>query len=191
VCPFNPSARGGYLAFLGRVSPEKGVDRAIDIAHRAGMRLRIAAKVDRDDERYFRSRIAPLLDRAGVQGAGAHFMGELGEADKPAFLGNAGALLFPIEWPEPFGLAVIEAMSCGTPVIAQRRGAVPEIVEDGVTGFIVDSVEEAVAAVPRALSLDRRGVRARFEERFSAERMARDYLSVYRALGVRHGARAA
>ncbi|MGQ0653124.1 MAG: glycosyltransferase family 4 protein [Betaproteobacteria bacterium] len=196
VCPFNPalrpSARGNYLAFLGRVSPEKGVDRAIEVARLGGMRLRIAAKVDRDDERYFRSQIVPLLDDAEIQGAGAHFVGEVGEADKPGFLGNAAALLFTIDWPEPFGLAMIEAMSCGTPVVAFRRGAVQEIVEDGVTGFIVDSVDEAVAAVRRALALDRRRVRARFEERFTAERMARDYLSVYRALGLRHaGARAA
>lgn len=182
VCPLNPAvnSRSGYLAFLGRVSQEKGLDKAIEVARRAGMRLRIAAKVDRADERYFRSSIAPLLDDAEAQ-----FIGEVNEADKPGFLGNAGALLFPIDWPEPFGLAMIEAMSCGTPVIATRRGAVPEIVEDGLTGFVVDSIEEAVAAVPRALALDRRRVRARFEERFSAERMARDYLSVYRALGLR------
>jgi len=144
------------------------------------MRLRIAAKVDRDDERYFRSQIVPLLDDSEIQ-----FAGEVSEADKPAFLGNAAALLFTIDWPEPFGLAMIEAMSCGTPVVALRRGAVPEIVEDGVTGYIVDSTEEAVGAVRRAVTLDRRRVRARFEERFSAERMARDYLSVYRALGLR------
>jgi len=187
VCPFNPglkalnpAAAGPYLAFLGRVSPEKGLDRAIEVARRAALRLRIAAKVDREDERYFRNRIVPMLDDSEIQ-----FSGEVGEGDKPGFLGNAGALLFLIDWPEPFGLAMIEAMSCGTPVIAARRGAVPEIVEDGVTGFIVDSIDEAVAAVPRALALDRRRVRARFEERFSAERMARDYLSVYRALGLR------
>lgn len=187
VCPFNPVARGGYLAFLGRVSPEKGLDRAIEVARRTGMRLRIAAKVDREDERYFRASIVPLLDDSEVQ-----FAGEVSEADKPSFLGNAAALLFTIDWPEPFGLAMIEAMSCGTPVIAQRRGAVAEIVEEGVSGFIVGSIDEAVAAVPRALALDRRRVRAAFEERFTAERMARDYLSVYRALGLRRaGARAA
>jgi glycosyltransferase involved in cell wall biosynthesis len=183
VCPFNPAPRGHrgpYLAFLGRVSPEKGLDRAIEIAKRANMRLRIAAKVDDADEDYFRERIAPLIDSRLIE-----FVGEVDEAQKPAFLGNASALLFPVDWPEPFGLAMIEAMSCGTPVIASRRGAVPEIVEDGVTGFIVETIDEAVAAVPRALALDRRRVRARFEERFSAERMARDYLSVYRALGLR------
>jgi glycosyltransferase involved in cell wall biosynthesis len=180
VCPFNPAPRGGYLAFLGRVSPEKGLERAIAVARRAGLRLRIAAKIDRADEHHWRQRIAPLIDGEFIE-----FIGELGEADKPAFLGHATALLFPIDWPEPFGLAMIEAMSCGTPVIAWPNGSVPEIVEHGLTGLIVESVEEAAAAVPLAARLDREHVRLRFEERFSAARMARDYLSVYRALKVR------
>lgn len=190
ICPFNPafhpSSRGGYLAFLGRVSPEKGLERAIEIARRAGARLRIAAKVDAQDESYFKARIRPLLELPGIE-----FLGEVGEAGKPALLGNATALLFPIDWPEPFGLAMIEALSCGTPVIAWPKGAVPEIVEQGITGFIVDSVEAAVRALEAAARLDRARVRQRFEQRFSAERMARDYLSVYRALGRRRALAAA
>jgi glycosyltransferase involved in cell wall biosynthesis len=178
VCPYNPSPRGEYLAFLGRVSPEKGLERAIEIACRAEVRLRIAAKIDAVDERYFRSRIAPRLAHPLIE-----FVGELDEPQKPAFLGNARALLFPIDWPEPFGLAMIEAMSCGTPVIAWPKGAVPEIVEHGVTGLIVRSLDEAVAAARSVGELDRLQVRERFEERFSAARMARDYLAVYRALG--------
>jgi len=177
VCPFNPAARGGYLAFLGRLSPEKGIERAIEIARRCGRRLRIAAKIDRAEEAYYRSRVAPLLSDPLVE-----FIGEVGEAEKPGFLGNAAALLFPIDWPEPFGLAMIEAMSCGTPVIAWPNGAVPEIVEHGVTGLIVRSIEEAVHAVQEVSRLDRGGVRRRFEERFSAARMARDYLAIYRSL---------
>ena len=179
VCPYNPSPRGRYLAFLGRVSPEKGLDRAIHIARRAGTRLRIAAKVDPVDEVYFRTRIVPLL------GGDIEFLGELGEADKPAFLGNAAALVFPIDWPEPFGLAMIEAMSCGTPVLAWRNGAVPEIVEDGVSGFVVDSIDAALARIPALAALDRARVRQRFEARFSAWRMAHDYLAVYRSLARR------
>jgi glycosyltransferase involved in cell wall biosynthesis len=177
VCPFNPAPRGPYFAFLGRVSPEKGVDRAIQVARRAGVKLRIAAKVDQADERYFRERIAPLI------GGDVQFIGELAERDKPAFLGNASGLLFPIDWPEPFGLAMIEAMSCGTPVLAWRNGAVPEIVEHGVSGFIVDSVDAAVAHLPRLSALDRSQVRRRFETRFTAARMAQEYLGVYRSLG--------
>ena len=181
VCPFNPAPRGGYLAFLGRVSPEKGLDRAIAIARRAGMRLRIAAKIERGpDERHWRERIAPLIDGEFIE-----FIGELDEARKPAFLGNATALLFPIDWPEPFGLAMIESMSCGTPVIAWPNGSVPEVVDHGVTGLVVGSVEEAAAAVAVAARLDRERVRLRFEERFSAARMARDYLAVYRTLKTR------
>jgi glycosyltransferase involved in cell wall biosynthesis len=184
VCPFNPamhpSARAGYFAFLGRVSPEKGLDRAIEIARRANVRLRIAAKIDAADEEYFRSQIVPLLALPGIE-----FIGEVNEEGKPGFLGNATALLFPIDWPEPFGLAMIEAMSCGTPVIAWPHGAVPEVVENGRTGFVVDSIDAAVAALEKAARLDRFQVRARFEERFSAARMAQDYLSVYRALGRR------
>ena len=181
VCPFNPVPRGGYLAFLGRISPEKGVERAVAIARRAGMRLRIAAKVDRGaDERYWRERVAALIDGSQVE-----FMGEVGEAQKPVFLGNAAALLFPIDWPEPFGLAMIEAMSCGTPVIGWANGSVPEVIDHGVTGLIVNSVEEAANAVPQALRMDRAAVRRRFDERFSAARMARDYLAVYRTLRAR------
>jgi glycosyltransferase involved in cell wall biosynthesis len=177
VCPYNPAPRGQYLAFLGRISPEKGLDRAIEVARRAGMRLRIAAKIDRADESYWRSRIAPLVSDPLIE-----FIGEVSEEDKPALLGNATALLFPIEWPEPFGLAMIEAMSCGTPVIAWPHGSVPEIVDEGVTGLIVSSIDEAVAAVHDVAGLSRAQVRRRFEERFSAARMARDYLSVYRSL---------
>jgi glycosyltransferase involved in cell wall biosynthesis len=177
VCPYNPAPRGEYLAFLGRVSPEKGIERAIEIAKRARMHLRIAAKVDRTEEHYWRTRVAPLVSDPLID-----FIGEVGEAQKPTFLGNAAALLFPIDWPEPFGLAMIEAMSCGTPVIAWPHGSVPEVVEHGVTGFIVDSVETAVSALAQARRLDRAQVRRRFDERFSAARMARDYLAVYRNL---------
>jgi glycosyltransferase involved in cell wall biosynthesis len=190
ICPFNPafhaSPRNGYFAFLGRVSPEKGLGRAIEIVRRAGSRLRIAAKIDPADHEHFETVIKPQLGSRGIE-----FVGELNEAQKPAFLGNAIALLFPIDWPEPFGLAMIEAMSCGTPVIAWANGAVPEIVEDGVTGCIVDSIEAAVAALEKAARLDRALVRRRFEERFSAQRMARDYLSVYRTLGRRRAMAAA
>jgi glycosyltransferase involved in cell wall biosynthesis len=182
VCPLNPSpprGAGRYLAFLGRVSQEKGLERAIEIARRAGVRLRIAAKVEAgSDERYFHERVAPLL-----RGPLVEFLGEVDETGKPAFLGNAAALLFPIDWPEPFGLAMIESMSCGTPVIAWPNGSVPEILDEGVTGFVVDSIDKAVSAVQKATMLDRSRVRARFEQRFSAARMARDYLAVYRSLG--------
>ena len=167
----------GYLAFLGRISPEKRVDRAIEIAHRAGRPLRIAAKVDPVDQFYFERTIEPLLDDPLV-----NFIGEIGEVDKNAFLGEAAALLFPIDWPEPFGLVLIEAMATGTPVIAFGSGSVPEIIEEGVTGFIVDDVESAAAAVPLALQLDRATVRRRFEQRFTAERMALDYVSIYEGL---------
>jgi glycosyltransferase involved in cell wall biosynthesis len=186
VCPHNPAPRGGYYAFLGRVSPDKGIERAIGIARRANVRLKIAAKIDREDADYFNERIVPLLSTPGVQ-----FVGEVNEAQKPAFLGNATALLFPIDWPEPFGLAMIEAMSCGTPVIAWKNGAVPEVVEPGRTGFIVESMDEAMAALEKAARLDRLAVRERFEERFSAARMAQDYLAVYRALGRRRAVAAA
>ncbi len=180
VCPFNGSPRGGYLAFLGRVSPEKGLERAIAIARAAGTRLRIAAKVDAADQRYFRDEIAPLLGDPLIE-----FLGEVSERQKWDLLGNARALLFPIDWPEPFGLAMIEAMSCGTPVIAWPHGAVPEIVDPGVTGYIVGSVAEAAAAAGGIARLDREQVRLRFEERFSAARMARDYVQVYRSLSER------
>jgi glycosyltransferase involved in cell wall biosynthesis len=168
---------GGYLAFLGRISPEKRPDRAIQIAVQAGMPLKIAAKVDKVDELYFRQQIEPLLDQPGIE-----FIGEINEREKTEFLGEARALLFPIDWPEPFGLSVIEAMACGTPVLAFNCGAVTEIIDPGVTGVIVETMPEAVARLPEALALDRRAVRRRFEERFTATRMAKDYLQVYRSL---------
>jgi glycosyltransferase involved in cell wall biosynthesis len=166
---------GKYLVFLGRVSPEKGVDRAIAIARGAGLPLKIAAKIDRGDREYFASQIEPLLATPGVE-----FLGEIDERAKTQLLGGALALLFPIDWPEPFGLAMIEAMACGTPVIAFRRGSVPEVVDPGVTGFIVTSIDEAVACVERARGLDRRECRRQFERRFCAARMAREYCSIYR-----------
>ena len=172
---FNP--RGGYFAFLGRISPEKGVDRTIKLARMLGVPLKIAAKVDRVDEDYFREQIAPLLKGPGVQ-----FIGEINEQEKTDFLGQALALMFLINWPEPFGLSTIEAMACGTPVLALRRGSVEEVVEDGLTGHIVDSIEEATFALPRVMALDRRAVRRRFEERFTATRMAKDYVRVYNSL---------
>ena len=177
LLPFSPRPRGGYLAFLGRISPEKRLDRAIEIARGAGMPLRVAAKVDNADKEYFERDIAPLLDTPGVE-----FIGEIGDADKAAFLGDAEALLFPIDWPEPFGLVMIEAMACGTPVIAWDCGSVREVVQHGVTGFIVRSIEEAIAAVSNLGAIDRRRVRAEFERRFSDEVMARRYTSVYRQL---------
>jgi glycosyltransferase involved in cell wall biosynthesis len=168
---------GGYLAFLGRISPEKRVDRAIRIARQLGMPLKIAAKIDAVDREYFTHAIAPLLDAPGVE-----YVGEVGEREKDELLGNALALLFPIEWPEPFGLVMIEAFACGTPVIAYRRGSVPEVIEEGVTGFMVDSMEDAIRAVERAGSLDRRACRDSFERRFTSERMANDYLRLYTEL---------
>jgi glycosyltransferase involved in cell wall biosynthesis len=170
-------AGGGYLAFLGRIAPEKRIDRAIRIAGRLGMPLKIAAKIDKVDEAYFRESIATLIEQPGVE-----YVGEISEREKAEFLGGAGALLFPIDWPEPFGLSMIEAMACGTPVLAFRCGSVPEVVDDGVTGLIVDSEDEAVRVMPRVLALDRRAVRRRFEERFSAARMTKGYLQVYHAL---------
>jgi glycosyltransferase involved in cell wall biosynthesis len=169
--------RGEYLAFLGRISPEKRPDRAIKIAKALSIPLKLAAKVDRADDNYFRTQIEPLLGGPGVE-----FVGEIDERQKTQFLGEAQALLFPVDWPEPFGLSMIEAMACGTPVLAFRCGSVPEIVEDGLTGVIVDTVEEAIAALPRVIALDRNKVRERFEQRFSATRMAEDYVGVYRSL---------
>jgi glycosyltransferase involved in cell wall biosynthesis len=162
------------LVFLGRVSVEKRVDRAIEIAKRAGLPLRIAAKVDPSDRNYFESTIEPLLDGPLIE-----FVGEIGPEEKNDLLGSALALLFPIDWPEPFGLVMIEAMACGTPVIAFRGGSVAEVVKDGVSGFVVDSVEEAVQAVARIAELDRRACRAWFEERFNVKRMVDEYLEVY------------
>ena len=171
------SGSGDYLAFLGRISPDKGVSDSIDIAHRVGMPLKIAAKIDPTDRAYFDEVIAPTLNDPLVE-----YVGEIGEADKGVFLGEALAVLFPIRWPEPFGLVMIEAMATGTPVIAFPQGSVREIIEDGVTGIVVDNVNSAVASVPRAASLDRAMIRKRFEARFSAERMAQDYLSFYKAI---------
>ena len=168
---------GRYLAFLGRISPEKRPDRAIRIARAAGIPLKIAAKIDRVDEDYFRSEILPLIDDPAVE-----FIGEINEHEKTQFLGGAAALLFPVDWPEPFGLVMIEAMACGTPVLAFRCGSVPEVIEDGVTGKVVDTEEEAIAALPAILSYDRRAVRQRFEVGFTATRMADDYVSTYRHL---------
>ena len=173
---------GQYLAFLGRISPEKRCDRAIEIAKRLKLPLRIGAKVDPADRAYYAERIAPLMAHPLVK-----FVGEIADREKNEFLGNAIALLFPIDWPEPFGLVMIEAMACGTPVVAFRHGSVPEVLEDGVTGFIVDDIDEAVAATARCAQLDRRRIRARFEQRFSAERMARDYRRVYQQVR-RHAA---
>jgi glycosyltransferase involved in cell wall biosynthesis len=180
VCRFEPNPRGDYLAFLGRISPEKRPDRAVEIAARAGVPLRIAAKVDAADQQYFRTCIEPLLRQPHVE-----FVGEISEAQKAEFLGNARALLFPIDWPEPFGLVLIEAMSCGTPCIAWRAGSVPEVVDHGVNGWIVDSIASAVEAVKAVRLLDRRLVRQRFEQRFSAEQMARQYLKIYCELAKR------
>ena len=172
---FTAEPRGEpYLAFLGRISPEKRPDRAIAIAKRSGVPLRIAAKVDAADRAYFRDEIEPLLDHPLVE-----FIGEIGDAEKSAFLGNARALLFPIDWPEPFGLVMIEAMACGTPVVAWGCGSVFEVVEDGASGFVVGSEDEALAAVARIGRIDRGGVRQAFERRFTAEVMARNYLQLY------------
>ena len=172
---YKPS--GNYVAFLGRISPEKRPDRAIRIAQALGVRIKIAAKIDKVDEAYFRESIAPLFNQPGVE-----YIGEIDERSKSEFLGQASALLFPIDWPEPFGLSMIEAMACGTPVLAFRCGSVPEIVDPGVTGMIVDTMDEAIRVLPQVLALDRRAVRQKFEQRFSAARMAKDYAQVYRSL---------
>jgi glycosyltransferase involved in cell wall biosynthesis len=168
---------GNYLAFLGRISPEKGVDRAIEIALLAGIPLKIAAKVDHADQEYFDSVLRPHLDSPLVD-----FMGEIGYPDKGKFLGNAIALLFPINWPEPFGLVMIEAMACGTPVIAYSHGSVPEVIEESRTGFLVHDVPSAVRAIERLSAISREECRRQFEERFSARRMATDYVSIYKKL---------
>ena len=168
---------GKYLAFIGRISPEKRADRAVEIAQRVGLPLKIAAKVDRADREYFYEQIEPLLDHPLVE-----FVGEIGEREKNAFLGNAYALLFPIDWPEPFGLVMIEALACGLPVIAWRCGSVPEVIDDGVTGFVVDTIADAVKAVERIPELSRTRCREVFETRFSDHRMSHDYLRIYRHL---------
>ncbi|MBV8405680.1 MAG: glycosyltransferase family 4 protein [Gammaproteobacteria bacterium] len=190
-CSERPDGR--YLAFLGRIAPEKGPDVAIRVARRAGIPLRIAAKVDAADRVYFETVIEPLLDDPLIE-----FIGEIGAEHKPEFLANALALLFPIRWPEPFGLVMIEAMACGTPVIAWEGGSVPEVIEPGRTGFIVRSEREALAAIEQVGQLDRGAVRAAFERRFTARHMAEAYLDVYETLlaaprtvgGGRHGERA-
>lgn len=173
---YTPPAQpaGDYLAFLGRISPEKRPDRAIAIARQAGLPLKIAAKVDAADADYFEQVIRPLLDDPSIE-----FIGEIGDAQKSEFLGNARALLFPIDWPEPFGLVMIEAMACGTPVVAWRCGSVPEVIDPGVTGFIVEDEAAAVAAIERLDTLDRHQVREVFEQRFSAHAMAQRYLDLY------------
>lgn len=176
---------GDYLAFLGRISPEKRVDRAIEIAKQVGMPLRVAAKIDEADRSYFESEISDLLVNSDVE-----FVGEIGENDKTGFLGKAAALLFPIDWPEPFGLVMIEAMSCGTPVIAFRGGSVAEIIDEGVTGFIVESVEEAVEAWKKIPSLDRKAVHQRFLERFTSRTMCERYIEAYE-IGISEKKRAA
>jgi glycosyltransferase involved in cell wall biosynthesis len=168
---------GDYLAFLGRVSPEKGLDRAIEIARRTGHRLRVAAKIDRVDRDYYTRHIAALLRQPHVE-----FLGEIGERDKQELLGGARALVFPIHWPEPFGMVMVEAMACGTPVIAYRGGSVPEVIDHGVTGLICDGIDQAVAAVDRISELSRAACRAAFERRFTAARMASDYTAIYRRI---------
>ncbi|MFC3550886.1 glycosyltransferase family 4 protein [Lysobacter cavernae] len=172
--PFTPAPQGGYLAFLGRISPEKRLDRAIAIAQRAGLPLKVAAKVDAVDRAYFQQQIVPLLDDPSIE-----YIGEITDADKGDFLGNALALLFPIDWPEPFGLVMIEAMACGTPVIAWNCGSVPEVLDDGITGRIVTSEKQAVQAIDTVRKLDRRRIRTTFERRFSSAAMARDYVDIY------------
>jgi glycosyltransferase involved in cell wall biosynthesis len=170
---FSPKSEG-YLVFLGRISPEKRPDRAIAIAKATGKRLKMAAKVDPVDRNYFEEKIEPLLDHPLIE-----FVGEISDEQKSAFLGGADGLLFPIDWPEPFGLVMIEAMACGTPVLAYACGSAPEVVEDGLTGFLVRDEAEAVAAVGRLGELDRRAIRKRFEERFSATAMAMRYIELY------------
>jgi len=167
----------GYLAVLGRIAPEKGVDRAIKIAVRCGIPLKIAAKVDRADQDYYDEVVRPLIDHPLVD-----YIGEIGDHEKSDFLSGAIGLLVPIDWPEPFGLVMIEAMACGTPVIAYNRGSVPEIIDEGLTGFIVEDETSAVAAVDRLSGLSRPAVRKQFEARFTARRMALDYLAAYRSL---------
>ena len=171
--PVKPS----YFAFLGRIAPEKGVDRAIHIAREAGIPLKMAAKVDRADREYFEEKIKAQIDGTSVQ-----YIGEITDKDKSEFLSGALALLVPIDWPEPFGLVMIEAMACGTPVIAFNRGSVPEVIEDGLTGFIVEDEQGAIGATYRLPELSRERIRKRFEERFTARRMAQDYLAAYRGL---------
>jgi glycosyltransferase involved in cell wall biosynthesis len=171
--PIKPS----YFAFLGRIAPEKGIDRAISIARHCGVPLKIAAKVDNVDRKYFDEQIQPMIKPGNVE-----YIGEINDKEKSEFLSGAIVLLVPIDWPEPFGLVMIEAMACGTPVIAFNRGSVPEVIDDGLTGFIAEDINGAIGAVDRLGQLSREKIRKRFEERFTARRMAQDYLSVYRSL---------
>lgn len=168
---------GNYLAFLGRISPEKCPEQAIEVAKRVGMPLRIAAKVDPADREYFRAKIEPLLDHPLVE-----FLGEITDEEKNEFIGGAYALVCPYDWPEPFGLVLIEALACGTPVLAYRRGSIPEIIEHGVTGFITEHVAEMAESVARVGSIDRARCRAAFEAKFTARRMVQDYVECYRQL---------
>jgi|CXWL01.1.fsa_nt_gi glycosyltransferase involved in cell wall biosynthesis len=170
---FHPQSEG-YLAFLGRISPEKRPDHAIEIAKRTGLQLRIAAKVDPADQQYYRTEIEPLLDHPLIE-----FIGEISDAEKDDFIGNALALVCPYDWPEPFGLVLIEALACGTPVLAYRRGSIPEIIDDGITGFVCENLAEMAEAVERLPLIDRRRCRSAFDERFTADRMARDYVALY------------
>ena len=171
--PVKPS----YFGFLGRIAPEKGIDRAIRIAEHCGVPLKVAAKVDNADREYYEEKIKPMMQSANVE-----FIGEIKDSQKSEFLSGATVLLVPVDWPEPFGLVMIEAMACGTPVIAFNRGSVPEIIEDGVTGFIVEDINGAIGAVDRLSHLSRTNIRQKFEERFTSRRMAMDYLSIYRSL---------
>jgi glycosyltransferase involved in cell wall biosynthesis len=175
---------GNYLAFLGRIAPEKGPDQAIALAKRIGMPLRMAAKIDPADEHYFRTEIRPLLNHPLID-----FLGEITDVDKNEFLGHARALLCPYDWPEPFGLVLIEALACGTPVVAYRRGSIPEIIEDCATGFVCDGLDDMLAAMQRIPELDRRQCRRSFEQRFTVERMTQDYLRVYERVLDRTGQR--
>ncbi len=184
---FHPQA-GGYLAFLGRISPEKRPDHAIEIAKRTGLPLRMAAKVDPADRSYFEAEIEPLLDHPLIE-----FIGEISDAEKDEFVGNAIALVCPYDWPEPFGLVLIEALACGTPVLAYRRGSIPEIIDHGVTGFVCETVSEMADAVGQVFRIERHRCRASFDERFTADRMARDYVALYERLledGIAHATQA-
>jgi glycosyltransferase involved in cell wall biosynthesis len=175
--PVKPS----YFAFLGRIAPEKGIDRAIRIAQHCGMPLKIAAKVDRADQDYYDEQIKPMIKSS----SNVEYIGEIADKDKSEFLSGATVLLVPIDWPEPFGLVMIEAMACGTPVIAFNRGSVPEVIDDGLTGFIVEDINGAIGAVDRLDHLSRAKIRTHFEQHFTARRMAQDYLGVYRSLADR------
>uniref|UniRef100_UPI0005B8F892 glycosyltransferase n=1 Tax=Methylobacterium sp. B1 TaxID=91459 RepID=UPI0005B8F892 len=176
-CPYYPDAKGGYLAFLGRISPEKRPDRAIEMAIRSGTPLKIAAKVDKADQDYWDEVIEPMIHHPLVE-----YIGEINEEQKKEFLGNALALAFPIDWPEPFGLVMIEAMSAGTPVIAFRNGSVPEVIKDGVGGVLCENMDDAVAAVAKVKTMSRAGVRRHFESAFTAECMVKKYVAAYEDL---------